>query len=295
MSNENIPASPKQPKDTAWGKEDLPVLEDFDKPRGLVLRAMGRLVNATLRPYFTKGARALEIGSGTGFMRRAFTSEEGSWTQLEPSPELGAKAKQTSPKSDEFVTGSVYELPFEDNTMDLITGWASFDVFDDVDKALQEVKRVLKPEGVFVHFLDVGTNKSSMTKELLANKMRFRTDGGGHSHEQHLIIPKTKDPQQKAVRNTFVFKGFSDEVDLNASFNKRLKAAVERNGLKVVRAGLEYGAFIGKRTPEQEEFDGVGAFYHGEGKTAFRQGYMPTKDLVSEDTGLLILVAKKPK
>lgn len=59
-------------------------------------------------------------------------------------------AKQNLSKIIEMVVGDSESIPFEDNTFDAIT--VSFGVrnFANLDKGLQEIKRVLKPNGTFV-------------------------------------------------------------------------------------------------------------------------------------------------
>lgn len=47
-----------------------------------------------------------------------------------------------------FSAGSVYQLPFEDETFDLVFAHALFEYLDDPQTALQEIHRVLKPGGL---------------------------------------------------------------------------------------------------------------------------------------------------
>jgi SAM-dependent methyltransferase len=50
----------------------------------------------------------------------------------------------------EYRVGSVFELPFENNSVDLVTVAQAFHWFVPFERALAEITRVLKPNGVFV-------------------------------------------------------------------------------------------------------------------------------------------------
>ena len=49
-----------------------------------------------------------------------------------------------------MVLGDSENLPFEDNSFDAITVGFGVRNFEDLDKGLQEIHRVLKPSGIFV-------------------------------------------------------------------------------------------------------------------------------------------------
>ena len=278
--------------DSTWGPENAQVLEAFGSTRGLVMRAFERMINATLRPYFGKGKRALEIGAGTGFMRQAFTSEEGEWIQLEPQRAFIEQSKMTSPSSDQFIEGTVYDIPLEDESLDLVTGWASFDVFHDIDAAVEEVARVLKADGTFVHFLDVGANHALIRALLTKHELTHRFREGGPFNPSALSVPRTLDPEKATIRKQLVFKNFgtSDEVDVTLSFQKLLKEALKRHGFKIISSGREVGAHVGHRTAAQEQFPDAGSFYHGDGTAAVRSG-LPY--YVAEDVEAVVIVARK--
>ena len=57
-----------------------------------------------------------------------------------------------------FVQGSVYELPFKGSTYDFVTSRYTFEHLEFPEKALAEIERVLKPDGIF---LLQTTNKNS--------------------------------------------------------------------------------------------------------------------------------------
>jgi SAM-dependent methyltransferase len=59
-------------------------------------------------------------------------------------------AMRSKHRNVEFVTGSAEEMPFEDGTFDTVFSHTVFEHIFDVDRALEEVRRVLKPSGIAV-------------------------------------------------------------------------------------------------------------------------------------------------
>ncbi len=104
------------------------------------------------------GMKALEVGCGSGaytpFFARA-VGPEGSVAALDIQPEMLAQiaAKLAKPENQDIhnITlheASAYELPFEDNTLDLVYMITVFQEIPDRARTLAEVRRVLKPGGI---------------------------------------------------------------------------------------------------------------------------------------------------
>jgi ubiquinone/menaquinone biosynthesis C-methylase UbiE len=99
--------------------------------------------------------RALEIGCGTGFfllnLRQAGVLDEAHVSDLSPGMVQAAIRNGTALGLD--VDGRVADaesIPYDDATFDLVVGHAVLHHIPDVDLALREVLRVLKPGGRFV-------------------------------------------------------------------------------------------------------------------------------------------------
>jgi ubiquinone/menaquinone biosynthesis C-methylase UbiE len=130
-------------------------LNRFHSKRGRIynyyeLRAMVRL----LEPL--AGKRLLDVASGTGRAALAFaaygakvTSLDLTWNMLSVG---NSKAKEKALNNILFITGNGYQLPFDDNTFDILTNvrflhllppsaWPIF---------LSEMRRVLKPDGLLM-------------------------------------------------------------------------------------------------------------------------------------------------
>ena len=118
--------------------------------------AMGRDVTQALVNYAQPrpGMNILDLASGTGepaISLACLVGTEGRVTALDISSELLEIADQRARERGltNFSThrGDAHELPFSDGTFDLVTSRFGVMFFADIDKALREVRRVLKPGG----------------------------------------------------------------------------------------------------------------------------------------------------
>lgn len=86
----------------------------------------------------------------------------------------------------EIMKGNVKDLPFEDNTFDIVTAFETVYFWPDIEKCFKEVKRVLKPGGIFLigmetngsdnwvmkfwkHFIDMEMYNDGEIKNFLKN------------------------------------------------------------------------------------------------------------------------------
>jgi ubiquinone/menaquinone biosynthesis C-methylase UbiE len=98
--------------------------------------------------------KVLELGSGTGVNFPLYQSAE-SVTAIEPSKYMINQSLQKKEKSIvpiEIVHASAENLPFRDHSFDTVVGTLVFCTIPNVEKAIQEMKRVCKPEGRILLF-----------------------------------------------------------------------------------------------------------------------------------------------
>ena len=102
-------------------------------------------------PFLREGMKLLDCGCGPGTISRDFagrlpfgwvTGIDTSSVQVEE-----ARSKHKAYANLEFRTASVYDLPFEDATIDAVFSHALFEHLADPLAALKEILRVLKPGG----------------------------------------------------------------------------------------------------------------------------------------------------
>jgi len=94
--------------------------------------------------------RVLEIGMGSGLNLPFYTGKVQRVIGLDPSPKLLSMARKVLPRvtpSVEFVEGSAESVPLEDTSVDtVVTTWTLCSI-PDAQRALREMRRVLKPGG----------------------------------------------------------------------------------------------------------------------------------------------------
>jgi SAM-dependent methyltransferase len=112
--------------------------------------ALNQRVLIPLAPWHGKQARVLDAGCGTGGLIRALQKYSPDWTitGLDFSPVACAYARETT-RAD-IVEGSITELPFANQTFDILTCADVISQVKDSGSALKEFARVLRPNGILV-------------------------------------------------------------------------------------------------------------------------------------------------
>ena len=99
-----------------------------------------------------KNKKVLDLGCGTG-RHTAILKKRGAMVWgIDLSPKMLDIAKSEI-KGVDFQVGSVYKLPYRSSFFDIVVAGLVIDYFRDLDRALKEIYRVLKNDGVFVFSL----------------------------------------------------------------------------------------------------------------------------------------------
>lgn len=110
----------------------------------------------------------LEIGFGTG-LNLPFYQGVNTLYALEPNPdifELASERVSAAPFYVEHIQAGAEKLPFEDDSLDHIVSTWTFCSIPDLDAALQEIHRVLKPNGTLHLVEHVLYHDHAMLKQL---------------------------------------------------------------------------------------------------------------------------------
>ena len=94
----------------------------------------------------------LEIGAGTGLNLEHYSTAARP-VLLEPDPHMRRKLEERlagSPRTAEVVDAAAEELPFPDASFDAVVATLVLCSVADLDRALEEIRRVLRPEGRLV-------------------------------------------------------------------------------------------------------------------------------------------------
>lgn len=92
----------------------------------------------------------LDLGSGTGFFTDILATKYQRVMGLDISSAMINYAKENRSKTIEWIEGDAFSLPMQDNSIDFIYSNLVIQWFDPLEKALDEIMRVLKPGGQFV-------------------------------------------------------------------------------------------------------------------------------------------------
>ena len=106
----------------------------------------------------------LDIGGNTGKVTEAYSNNCKEVIVLEPKRNVVEYGKSHRPNI-KFVEGQAENIPLPDAYFDNVVASASFHHFSDHDKALEEMKRVLKPDGkIIILEIDPNTRRGERLK-----------------------------------------------------------------------------------------------------------------------------------
>lgn len=97
--------------------------------------------------------RVLDVGCGDGQIARALAATGCAVTGIDPTRRNLEVARERA-GGPEYIEGSATDLPFGDAHFDAVVACLVFEHIDDVDTAISEVSRVLRPGGRFAFFLN---------------------------------------------------------------------------------------------------------------------------------------------
>ncbi len=148
-------------------------------------------ITGWLRPFVASGSHVLDLGGGSGGLARRLTEElPVRVTVLDPTPELLAHIRTTEFVSAEL--GSAESMPFDDDEFDALVVTDAFHHFRDVDGAVAEMARVVRPGGVVIILeLDKGSlmiKLIALAERLVGEPARFFTPDGlcAFMEERHI-------------------------------------------------------------------------------------------------------------
>lgn len=151
-------------EDNCYSQEEL--LKQCPKPEGEIGRFVGVKMNQRHLPLWKWGLSYITIkdddiildagcGGGEAVKLLAEYSTKGIIYGIDHSKEMVKLSNETNRdlidiNRVQIFEASISELPFPDNTFNLVTAFETYSFWPDILKNFQEVQRVLKPCGIFV-------------------------------------------------------------------------------------------------------------------------------------------------
>ena len=122
--------------------------------------------------WFTKG-NILDLGSGTGTLLSHLGISSDRYTGLDISESMIELSSKKFPNH-KFIKGTMSNMPFEDDSFDSVLSlFGSFSYSLNHAKTIKEIKRVLKPKGLF--FLMAYGLKYQTRKSYILNKFKINS------------------------------------------------------------------------------------------------------------------------
>ena len=176
----------------------------YDETDTILYSKYGKISCKNIYDYLSdkKYGNLLDIGCGTAYLIELLSkTHQAKHIGLDLSSEMVRQAREKNIDGAEFVIGKSDELPFEDNTFDVVTCSQSFHHYPDTDKAMKEVLRVLKSGGIYI-LSDTGVGFFKMLGVIVDN---------------------------------FIYTHFSNTGDCNVSYLNKTIRDLKRNGFEVVK------------------------------------------------------------
>jgi len=119
------------------------------KRSAFVLARYKNIITILKQERLLESKKVLDLGCGDGVMSMFLAQHANLVEGLDYSPEALAFAKDKTKQFSNltFSEGSAYELPYPDNTFDVVVSTEVIEHLDDVDAYISEIKRVTKNNG----------------------------------------------------------------------------------------------------------------------------------------------------
>jgi DNA gyrase subunit B len=171
-------------------------------------------------------SQVLDLATGTGLIAREFYGKVKKVTGLDISPDM---AKHAEGCMDEIVFSPVEQLPFPENSFDAVVCRQGLQ-FAELDRAIPEIYRVLKPGGIVVLCHLTAYNETDRELTFAIQKLR-------NPARRNYLMPAD-------ISNTLRKQGFQNVEDIEYITDESVNKWIDNGAIP------------------QENMDGIRALYH---------------------------------
>jgi SAM-dependent methyltransferase len=147
-------------------------------------------------------AHVVDVGAGTGKFARQLVARGLRVTGVEPIAEMRKVFERVVDA--EVVEGTAESIPLDDGTADAVTAAQAFHWFDP-DRALPELKRVLRPRGGVALIWNIRDQSHPLHQAYAETIRPYKGDayptGGGHPAREALDSPLFTDVEERTFRH----------------------------------------------------------------------------------------------
>ncbi len=273
-------------------------LAQIEKGRYPHERALRKIISGAFKKYVQPGSSIFEVGAGLGYLKTLVPAEyHGSYVSSDYS--LGNLRAGQEKRELKIQQASAYRLPVSKESQDCVVNMDAYDTLANLGKAMEEVKRVLKPDGTYIHFQVNLPSDDTVQEEhrdliffpprydqrhsgtQLVGMTRKEFEKGIATIETPDVVKGLKyylaDPEKAYARmeafsnNTKVINALHVFLDampfekitipsLQAYFQSKMERKTTEAGLRVIESKFRGTTFIGKRSASQMHYPDYNQF-----------------------------------
>ena len=124
---------------------------------------------------YIRGKTVLELACGTGQLTAPLAQLAGLWEATDFSPNMIKEAESRNIPCASFCVQDATKLPYATSSFDVVIIANALHIMPEPEKAMSEIKRVLKPHGILIAPTFVYVGKANRLRLFLINTFGFKT------------------------------------------------------------------------------------------------------------------------
>lgn len=137
----------------------------------------GKMYNSVAKKCekYIRGKTVLELACGTGQLTSPLAQKAGLWEATDFSPNMIKEAVSRNIPCASFSVQDATKLPYATSSFDVVIIANALHIMPEPEKAMSEIKRVLKPHGILIAPTFVYVGKANKLRLFLINTFGFKT------------------------------------------------------------------------------------------------------------------------